>query len=383
MRFMVLVKANADSEAGVMPSEELLTEMGKFNEELVKAGVMLAGEGLQPSSKGARVQFSGDKRTVIDGPFTETKELIAGFWIIQAKSLEEAIEWIKKVPNPTGERVRSRSARCSRKTTSATNTRPRRASGPSAPSRRSSHVSSRQDAPRHRRGLADRVRPADRGPRADRRATSESRKSWRRTRSSPRSSSGRSQASRTTRAPGSWPPPSTGPSTSCAGKERLERKQEELGRDLEHGGADAGPRRGARRRRRRRPAAARLHRLPPGAVDRGAGGAHAAAAGRADDRRDRARVPRLRSRPSRSGSCAPSGRWPRSTRAVRGAARDRAGRAARVGARSHLPDLQRGLFGDGRRRLDAAGAVRGRAAAGPHPRRARARRSPRCTAWSR
>jgi len=103
MRFMVLVKATADSEAGVMPSEEMLTEMGKFNEKLAKAGVMLAGEGLQPSSKGARVQFSGDKRTVIDGPFTETKELIAGFWIIQAKSLEEAIEWIKKVPNPTGE----------------------------------------------------------------------------------------------------------------------------------------------------------------------------------------------------------------------------------------------------------------------------------------
>ena len=103
MRFMVLVKATADSEAGVMPSEELLTEMGKFNEELAKAGVMLAGEGLQPSSKGARVKFSGDKRTVIDGPFTETKELIAGFWIIQAKSLEEAIEWVKKVPNPTGE----------------------------------------------------------------------------------------------------------------------------------------------------------------------------------------------------------------------------------------------------------------------------------------
>jgi hypothetical protein len=103
MKFMVLVKATEESEAGVMPSEELLTEMGKFNEELAKAGVMLAGEGLQPSSKGARVQFSGDKRTVIDGPFTETKELIAGFWIIQAKSLEEAVEWVKKVPNPTGQ----------------------------------------------------------------------------------------------------------------------------------------------------------------------------------------------------------------------------------------------------------------------------------------
>ena len=109
MRFMVMVKATQDSEAGVMPSEELLTEMGKFNEELVKAGVMLAGEGLQPSSKGARVQFSGDKRTVIDGPFTETKELIAGFWIFQVKSMEEAIEWVKKrCPNPTGEEGRDR-----------------------------------------------------------------------------------------------------------------------------------------------------------------------------------------------------------------------------------------------------------------------------------
>src|SRR6185312_12643708 len=100
MRFMVMVKASKDSEAGVMPSQELLTEMGKYNEELVKAGVMLAGEGLQPSSKGARVKFSGTKRTVIDGPFAEAKELIAGFWLIQAKSKEEAIEWVKRCPNP-------------------------------------------------------------------------------------------------------------------------------------------------------------------------------------------------------------------------------------------------------------------------------------------
>jgi hypothetical protein len=100
MRFMVMVKASKDSEAGVMPSQELLTEMGKYNEELAKAGVMLAGEGLHPSSKGARVKFSGDKRTVTDGPFTESKELIAGFWLIQAKSKEEAIEWVKRCPNP-------------------------------------------------------------------------------------------------------------------------------------------------------------------------------------------------------------------------------------------------------------------------------------------
>jgi hypothetical protein len=100
MRFMVLVKADKNSEAGVLPDEKLLTEMGKYNEQLVKAGVMLAGEGLQPSSKGARVRFSGAKRTVIDGPFTETKELIAGFWLIQVKSKEEAIEWVKRCPNP-------------------------------------------------------------------------------------------------------------------------------------------------------------------------------------------------------------------------------------------------------------------------------------------
>jgi hypothetical protein len=103
MRFMVMVKATDESEAGVMPSEELLTEMGKYNEELVKAGVMLAGEGLQPSSKGARVRFSGKDRTVIDGPFAETKELVAGFWLIQVKSKEEAIEWVKRCPNPMNE----------------------------------------------------------------------------------------------------------------------------------------------------------------------------------------------------------------------------------------------------------------------------------------
>ncbi len=98
MRFMVLVKADENSEAGVMPSEQLLADMQKYNEELVKAGVMLAGEGLHPSSKGARVQFSGDKRTVVDGPFTEAKELIAGFWLWEVKSKDEAIEWVKRAP---------------------------------------------------------------------------------------------------------------------------------------------------------------------------------------------------------------------------------------------------------------------------------------------
>lgn len=103
MRFMVMVKSNAATEAGELPSTELLTAMGKFNEELVRAGVMLAGEGLQPSSKGAKIKFSGGKRTVVDGPFAESKELIAGFWIIQVKSKDEAIEWMKRCPNPTGE----------------------------------------------------------------------------------------------------------------------------------------------------------------------------------------------------------------------------------------------------------------------------------------
>ena len=99
-RFMMLVKASAKSEAGVMPTTEQFTEMGKYNEELVKAGVMLAGEGLHPSSKGKRVLFAGGRKTVVDGPFAETKELIAGFWIIQAKSLEEAVEWARRAPNP-------------------------------------------------------------------------------------------------------------------------------------------------------------------------------------------------------------------------------------------------------------------------------------------
>ena len=100
MKFMVIVKASAASEAGIMPSEKLFTDMGNFNEELVKAGVMLAGEGLQPSSKGARVQFTGNQRRVIDGPFAETKELVAGFWMIEVGSKEEAIEWFKRCPNP-------------------------------------------------------------------------------------------------------------------------------------------------------------------------------------------------------------------------------------------------------------------------------------------
>ena len=103
MRVMVMVKANKDSEAGVMPSEQLLAEMGNFNEELVKAGIMQAGEGLQPTSKGKRIRFSGNKRTVVDGPFAETKELVAGYWLWKVKSMDEAVEWAKRCPNPTGD----------------------------------------------------------------------------------------------------------------------------------------------------------------------------------------------------------------------------------------------------------------------------------------
>ena len=103
MRVMVLVKADKDSEAGVLPDEKILTEMGKYNEELVKAGVMLAGEGLHPSSKGVRIAFSGSERKVIDGPFAETKELLAGYWLWQVKSMDDAVEWVKRIPNPDGE----------------------------------------------------------------------------------------------------------------------------------------------------------------------------------------------------------------------------------------------------------------------------------------
>jgi hypothetical protein len=108
MRFMVIVKANKDSEAGVMPDRKILAEMGKYNEELAKAGVMLAGEGLHPSSKGKRIRFSGNQRTVLDGPFAETKELIAGFWLFQTKSMDEAVEWVKRAPFDGGSEVEIR-----------------------------------------------------------------------------------------------------------------------------------------------------------------------------------------------------------------------------------------------------------------------------------
>ena len=152
MRVMVIVKATKNSEAGVLPNEKLLTAMGKYNEELVKAGVMLAGEGLHPSSKGKRVKFAGGKKTVIDGPFAETKELIAGFWLWQVKSMEEAIEWLKRCPDPMpGEERSSRSARCSRPRTSARSSRPSCASRKRSCAGRSRRASGRRvrGAPSH------------------------------------------------------------------------------------------------------------------------------------------------------------------------------------------------------------------------------------------
>ena len=124
MKVMVMVKASADSEAGVMPSEQLIAEMGKFNEELAKAGILLSADGLQPSSKGVRVRFSGEKRTVMDGPFVETKELVAGFWLWQVKSMDEAIEWVRRCPNPMRANPRSRFAPSSTRRISHRATRP-------------------------------------------------------------------------------------------------------------------------------------------------------------------------------------------------------------------------------------------------------------------
>lgn len=124
MRVMVIVKATNDSEAGKMPTTELLAAMGNFNEELVKAGVMLAGEGLHPSAKGKRVRFSGNQRTVTDGPFPQTNELVAGFWLWQVKSMDEAVEWVRRCPNPMEGESEIESARCSRSRTSALNSRP-------------------------------------------------------------------------------------------------------------------------------------------------------------------------------------------------------------------------------------------------------------------
>ena len=239
MRFMILVKADEDSEAGVMPSEELLTAMGAYNEELVKAGVMLAGEGLHPSSKGARVRFSGGKRTVIDGPFAEAKELVAGFWLWQVKSKEEAIEWVKRMPQPRRDRFRGRdpSGVRGRRLRRGAHPRAARAGGAPAQHQASSAPGPVADPPAVLRpSRTDRcAREPVTGLRDPRRAIDavwriESARliaglarmvrdvglaeDSRRTRWSRRSSSGPRRASRTTREPGSWPPRSTARSTS-------------------------------------------------------------------------------------------------------------------------------------------------------------------------
>ena len=267
MRVVVFVKASKDSEAGVMPSEQLLTEMGKFNEELVKAGIMLAGEGLHPSSKGARIGSPASKRTVVDGPFAETKELVAGFWIWQVRSMDEAIEWVKRCPNPIGQRSRrSRSARSSKPRTSAPSSRRscasrKRASAPRSKSRRSSAtitldhgqktrrirsnpwylricgsvlpcIRGFRFSPRDRGGLAHRIAASHRGGDADRARCRPAPKTWRTTRWWRRSNSGRRRACPDN--PGAW--------LTAAAKRRaidawrrdrmLDRKHEEIGHDM-------------------------------------------------------------------------------------------------------------------------------------------------------
>ena len=171
MRVMVMVKANEDSEAGVMPSTELLTAMGKYNEELVKAGVMLAGEGLHPSSKGKRVRFSGTDRSVIDGPFAETKELIAGFWILQVKDMDEAVEWVKRCPNPMegDSEIEIRRVFEAEDFGDAADARAARAGAAAARADRGAPIGGGAgDQPGDRGRLADRVRPVDRRPDQDR-----------------------------------------------------------------------------------------------------------------------------------------------------------------------------------------------------------------------
>ena len=253
-----MLKANKDSEAGVPPSKELMAEMGKFNEEMVKAGVMLAGEGLQPSSKGARVRFSGGKLTVTDGPFTETKELIACYALFQVKSMEEAIEWITRFLEVLGKgecEIRplfeASDFALSFPPEAPRNAEERRGAREAFAARLGLHwrvedgLIGRHDGfrypSRHRRGLEDRVgrgsSPASRGSCAT--------SAWPRTsprmRSSPRSSSGRSRASRTTRAPGSWPPRSIARSTSCAETSGSSASTRRLGRKLEAEQEEAAP----------------------------------------------------------------------------------------------------------------------------------------------
>ena len=245
MRFMVIVKATPESEKeGALPDPQLMVEMGKYNEELMKAGVLLALDGLHPSSKGARVKFSGKSRTVIDGPFTETKELIAGFWILQVKSLEEAIEWVKRCPNSHAgdseveirqvfemedfapilseeqiqHKVRARLSCQIRPPTNSRSCTPRIEAGVIGSSVRY------RSTPHHRSRLAHRVRPRHRRPHPPHPRRRPAPKTSPRTPSSPPSNSGRNPASPTIPAHGSPPPPNTAPSISSAATPSLERK---------------------------------------------------------------------------------------------------------------------------------------------------------------
>ena len=370
MRFMIMVRANAQSESGTMPDETLVAAMAAYHEALAKAGVLLDANGLQPSSKGWRVRYSGGKGTIVDGPFAETKELIAGYTLIQVRSREEAIEWARRFPGAVrrtgGRRNRSAAAlRVRRFSASESVDRFREIdaepalskadvqSRPIARSTRSGASSRRSSSSPVARlvrdvGLAEELAqdalsrrsstgratacPTIRGAwlmaTAKHRALDQLRQAMRCTRTSTRSSAATSMRSR--------------PMSS-----RLRRRA----------------RRRARRRHRRRPAAADVHRLPSGAVDRSARRADAAAARRPHHRRDRARVPGARAddRAAHRARQAHAARRRACRSRCRAAPSSRD--APRVGARGDLPDLQRGLLGDGRRRLDAARALRRRAAA--------------------
>ena len=275
MRFMVMVKANADSGSGSAAERELLTAMGKYNEELVKAGVLLAGEGLQASSKGAAGRLLRPKRTVMDGPFAETKELIAGFWLIQVRSMEEVIEWVKRCPSPHegGEseiEIRQVFEAEDFGQEFTPELRGQRRGMREQVGRTAKRLGDAEARSRDRRGLADRVGAAHRRAGADGAATSAWPRTSRRTRSSPRWSSGRESGVPDN--PGAWlmatakrraidrapPPPDARAQARGARPRALERDGRALSRTLG---------RRARRPDRRRPAAADLHRLPSGALD--------------------------------------------------------------------------------------------------------------------
>ena len=389
MRFMVLVPGNPESEAGEMPRTEDLEAMTKYNEELVKAGVMLAGDGLHPTSKGARVRFAGSERTVIDGPFTEAKEIVAGYWIWECASSEEAIEWLKRAPFDGGSEIELRPIFEAedfgeeltpelRERTSGCASRPLRRAR-AVPQRRATDRAIeavwRIESARLIAGLARivRRRAAGRGPRPGR----------------PRRRAGAVAAVGHPGQPGRLAHghrQAPGASTPLRRRSTLERKQDAIAHELrvlqqleQPDLARAG----------RRDVGDDLLRLmfiachPVLVRARRASRSRCACSAASDDRRDRPGVPRRPRRPSRSGSSGPSARSPRRTFRSRCPRRDELRRRLSSVLEVDLPHLQRGLRRDRGRRLDAAGAVRGGAAAGAHPRRAHARASPRSTGWSR